>query len=191
MGRADPPRRRHVPGPLLVGVAGRLLLRPEPRAADFAQRIEPYLAEAGVIGPEPTEAERELIVRAAPLIQERIGLLGEAPGMLGFLFVGEEGVAYEEDALGSLPANAGEVLAASVGALELIPESEFTTEAVQTALAAALIEGLELKPRIAYGPLRVALSGRRVSPPLFESLELLGRERSLSRLLAATTATTD
>ena len=76
------------------------------------------------------------------------------------------------------------VLAASVGALELVPEGEFTAAAVQEALSAALIEGLGLKPRVAYGPLRVAVSGRRVSPPLFESMELLGKAESIRRLAA-------
>ena len=70
-------------------------------------------------------------------------------------------------------------------ALELVPESEFTAAAVQEALSAALIEGLGLKPRVAYGPLRVALSGRRVSPPLFESIELLGKPESIRRLGAS------
>ena len=100
--------------------------------------------------------------------------------MLGFLFRDE--VAYHDDALASLPANTGEVLVASVAALELVPEAEFTAAAVQEALAGALIDGLELKPRVAYGPLRVALSGRRVSPPLFESMELLGKAESIRRL---------
>ncbi len=71
---------------------------------------------------------------------------------------------------------------ASVGALELVPETEFSAAAVQEALAAALIDGLGLKPRVAYGPLRVALSGRRISPPLFESMELLGKAESIRRL---------
>jgi glutamyl-tRNA synthetase len=152
------------------------MLAPE----DFAARIVPYLATAGVIGAEPTDAERALIAQAAPLVQERVQLLGDVPGLLGFLFTNE--VEYAEDALSSLPANAGEVLVASVGALELVPESEFTAAAVQEALASALIEGLGLKPRVAYGPLRVALSGRRVSPPLFESMELLGKAESVRRL---------
>ena len=152
------------------------MLAPE----DFAERIVPYLAAAGVIGAEPTEQERALIAQAAPLVQERVQLLGDVPGLLGFLFTDE--VEYAEDALASLPANAGEVLVASVGALELIPESEFTAAAVQEALASALIDGLGLKPRVAYGPLRVAVSGRRVSPPLFESLELLGKAESVRRL---------
>ncbi|MBN9170557.1 MAG: glutamate--tRNA ligase, partial [Microbacterium sp.] len=131
-------------------------------------------------GEEPTDEQRALIAAAAPLVQERMQLLGEAPGLLGFLFVDE--VTYADDALAGLPANTGEVLVASVGALELVPDTEFTAAAVQDALAAALIEGLGLKPRVAYGPLRVAVSGRRVSPPLFESMELLGKPETIRRL---------
>ena len=68
-----------------------------------------------------------------------------------------------------------------------MPDTEFTAAAVQDALAGALISpvedgGLGLKPRVAYGPLRVALSGRRISPPLFESMELLGKSESIRRL---------
>ncbi len=148
--------------------------------ADFAARLVPYLAQAGVIGEEPTDEQRALIAAAAPLVQERMQLLGEAPGLLGFLFVDE--VTYADDALAGLPANTGEVLVASVGALELVPDTDFTAAAVQDALAAALIEGLGLKPRVAYGPLRVAVSGRRVSPPLFESMELLGKPETIRRL---------
>ncbi|MBN9190561.1 MAG: glutamate--tRNA ligase [Microbacterium sp.] len=149
-------------------------------SADFAGRLVPYLAQAGVIGPEPTDEQRALIAAAAPLVQERMQLLGEAPGLLGFLFADE--VAYADDALAGLPANAGEILVASVGALELVPDTEFTAAAVQEALASALIDGLGLKPRVAYGPLRVAVSGRRVSPPLFESMELLGKAETIRRL---------
>nr|BFF11752.1 hypothetical protein GCM10025699_30550 [Microbacterium flavescens] len=74
------------------------------------------------------------------------------------------------------------MLVASVGALESVPDSDFTAAALQEALSAALIDGLGLKPRVAYGPLRVALSGRRISPPLFESMELLGKTVSIGRL---------
>ncbi|KRA23637.1 glutamate--tRNA ligase [Microbacterium sp. Root61] len=148
--------------------------------ADFAARILPYLTQAGVIGEIPTPEQRAMIEASAPLVQERVQLLGDVPGLLGFLFTNE--IAYDDDALASLPDNAGEVLVASVGALELVPESEFIAASVQEALAAALIEGLGLKPRVAYGPLRVALSGRRVSPPLFESMELLGKAESIRRL---------
>lgn len=152
------------------------MLAPE----DFAARIVPYLAAAGLVGEEPTADEAALIAASAPLVQERVQLLGDVPGMLAFLFVPE--VSYDADALASLPANAGEVLVASVGALELVPEDHFTAAAVQEALSRALIDGLELKPRVAFGPPRVALTGRRVSPPLFESMELLGKAESIRRL---------
>ncbi|QEV99759.1 glutamate--tRNA ligase [Microbacterium caowuchunii] len=152
------------------------MLTPE----DFAARIVPYLVAAGLVQPEPTEQERAMIAASAPLVQERVQLLGEVPGLVGFLFRDE--VVYDEDALKSLPANAGEVLVASVGALEVVPEPEFTAAAIQEALQIALIDELNLKPRVAYGPLRVAVSGRRISPPLFESLELLGKAESIRRL---------
>ena len=148
--------------------------------ADFAERILPYLAAAGLISTPPTARERELIESSAPLVQERIPLLGDVPGMLGFLFVDE--VTYDDDALAGLPENANEVLIASVGALELVPESEFRAAAIQEAMNSALVEGLGLKPRIAFGPPRVALTGRRVSPPLFESMEMLGKAESIRRL---------
>ncbi|WP_063628094.1 glutamate--tRNA ligase [Actinospica robiniae] len=65
-------------------------------------------------------------------------------------------------------------------------EAQWTTQAIDDALRAALIEGLGLKPKNAFTPIRVAITGRRVSPPLFESIELLGRDRALARLRAAT-----
>jgi glutamyl-tRNA synthetase len=88
----------------------------------------------------------------------------------------------EDDARASLPENAGEVLAASLNALEFVPESEWTHDVIEAALRDALIEGLGLKPRVAFGPLRVAVSGRRVSPPLFESMEILGKPETIARL---------
>ena len=147
-------------------------------AKDFAERMVPYLAAADVFGGEPTHDQIVLAFRAAPLVQERMQLLGEAPGMLGFLFTDE--VSYEADALKGLPANAVDVLDACVVALE--PVEEFTPENIQEALSTALVEKLELKPRVAYGPPRVAITGRRVSPPLFESMELLGKGETLRRL---------
>ena len=153
--------------------------------AEFAERLVPYLTAAGVIDQNPTPAQEAMLAASAPLVQERMQLLGDAPGLLGFLFT--DAVAYQDDALASLPANANEVLGASVAALEQVSDTEFTAAAVQDALARALISpvedgGLGLKPRVAYGPLRVALSGRRISPPLFESMELLGKSESIRRL---------
>lgn len=150
--------------------------------ADFAERTIPYLTRAGVVQEPLTPAQREVLAKAAPLVQERVQLLGETPGMLGFLFTDAASLVVEDDARASLPANAGEVLAASLGALELVPETEWTHEAIEAALRDALVEGLGLKPRVAFGPLRVALSGRRVSPPLFESMEILGKAETIARL---------
>ncbi|MFT4234455.1 MAG: glutamate--tRNA ligase [Microbacterium sp.] len=149
-------------------------------AADFSARVTPYLQHAGVVADPVTDAQQQLIDQAAPLIQERLPLLGDAPGLLGFLFTTE--LSYDEDALKGLPENAAEVLTASAAALE--PLDDFTAPAIQAALAAALVDGLGLKPRVAYGPPRVAITGRRVSPPLFESMELLGQDESLARLRA-------
>jgi len=65
--------------------------------------------------------------------------------------------------------------------------SHWSTAEIEEALRTALVDGLGLKPRLAFGPVRIAATGRKVSPPLFESLELLGRDRSLARLSGALT----
>ncbi len=151
-------------------------------AADFAERLVPYLTTAGVLPEAPSAADLALLAQGAPLIQERIALLGEAPALLGFLFVSGDALVLEADAVASLPSNATEILGASRTALHNIPESEWNTERLHAVLAETLIEGLGLKPRIAFGPLRVALSGRKISPPLFESMEILGKDETLGRL---------
>lgn len=145
---------------------------------DFAERMLPYLAAGDVFDGEPTHEQIVLAFRAAPLVQERMQLLGEAPALLGFLFTDE--IEYQADALKGLPANAVDVLTACVAALE--PVEQFTPESIKDALSAKLVDELGLKPRVAYGPPRVALSGRRISPPLFESMELLGKQETLRRL---------
>ena len=109
-------------------------------------------------------------------------LLGEAPAMLGFLFTSDADLVVEDDALASLKGDTATVLNASTAALEGV--QDWTTEAIEGALRAALIDELGLKPRVAFGPLRVAVSGRRISPPLFESMEILGKESTLTRLRA-------
>ena len=105
--------------------------------------------------------------------------------MLAFLFARDDGgfKVEPEDAERFLTPDARPALqAAEVALAEVEP---WTHEAIEAALKAALIEGLGLKPRIAFAPVRVAVTGERVSPPLYESIELLGRERTLHRLAAA------
>ncbi len=149
---------------------------------EFVERSIPYCSGAGLFNDVPRPSERALLAAAAPLVQERVNLLGEAPGMVGFLFTADDDLEIEADARASLDADAAAVLDAGVVALEAL--ADFTPAAIEQALRAALIDGLGLKPRTAFGPLRVAVSGRRVSPPLFESMELLGRESTLARLRA-------
>ena len=149
---------------------------------EFEQRILPYLISAGVLGPEVSDSQREVIRAAAPLVQSRVVVLGDVVGMMGFLFSSADTLRWDADALQSLKDDAPQVLTAAIAALEPIPESAFTTEATQAALQTALVEELGIKPRLAFGPVRVAVSGRRVSPPLFESMELIGKTDSLARL---------
>uniref|UniRef100_UPI002587D6C9 glutamate--tRNA ligase n=1 Tax=Arthrobacter sp. TaxID=1667 RepID=UPI002587D6C9 len=151
-------------------------------AADFRNRLVPYLQAAGTVGQALTAREEEILTEAAPLVQERITLLGEAPEMLSFLFKKDDAVDVADDARKGLPANLTEVLDAALAALE--PVAEWTAENIQSALREALVEGLGVKPRLAFGPVRTAVSGRRISPPLFESMVILGRDSSLARLKA-------
>ncbi|MEO7348607.1 MAG: glutamate--tRNA ligase family protein, partial [Terrimesophilobacter sp.] len=140
---------------------------------DFADRMLPYLGDLVT-----TAAHRELLRGAAPLVQERMQLLGEAPGLLAFLFTADDGLTFDDDAL---PGEGGpSVLAVSTKALTNL--DEWTVPAIEAALRGALIDELGLKPRLAFGPLRSAISGRRISPPLFESMELLGKESTLKRI---------
>ncbi len=148
---------------------------------ELAVRIVEHLEFTGEWA-EATDAQRELLRRATPLIQERLGVLSEALPKLAFLFTADADLMVADDARAQLGANAGEVLDASIAALEAL--EPFAADEIQAALRAALVDGLGLKPRFAFGPVRVAITGSRVSPPLFESMELLGRESSLTRLRA-------
>jgi glutamyl-tRNA synthetase len=154
---------------------------------DFVERTLPYLAAAGLIAEKPTDEQRALFTAAAPLIQERLIVLSDAVGMVRFLFESEEDFAPEPDsAAKALGADAHPVLDAAIAALEAV--ANWTTPAIEEALKAALIDGLGLKPRKAFAPVRVAVTGRTVSPPLYESLELLGRERTVTRMRQARNA---
>jgi glutamyl-tRNA synthetase len=118
----------------------------------------------------------EATVRAAaPLVQEKIVRLGEFPAFAGFLFGDVEPDPAQLDGGARVLAPAREVLEAV---------EPFTAEAIEAALR-ELAARLELSPRKAFQPIRVAVTGSTVSPGLFESLELLGKERSLARLSAA------
>ena len=149
---------------------------------DFRNRLIPYLQSAGLVGETLTDEQNAILDQAAPLVQERMNLLGETPGLLGFLFRSDDQIQIAPDAQKQLKESAPQVLQAAVQALE--PLDDFTAEPIEAALREAIVEGLEIKPRLAFGPVRTAVSGERISPPLFESLEILGKESSLNRIKA-------
>jgi glutamyl-tRNA synthetase len=152
---------------------------------EFVKRLLPFLVRRGIFS-SPSDAQLELVTAAAPLVQERSATLIEAADLLGFLFVVEHHFTLDPaSAARVLTDTAAPVLDAAVHVLSGLPA--WTTEDIQEALQAALVDGLGLKPRVAYGPVRVAVTGRTVSPPLFESIELLGKERTLRRLREART----
>jgi glutamyl-tRNA synthetase len=136
---------------------------------DFAHALILYLGEQGY------DWDAELVHKTAPLVQEKIARLGEFPGFAGFFF---EDVEPNPDDLG----DATPMLPAAQVALEGL--EPFTAEAIEAALRAAADE-LGLKPRQAFQPIRVAVTGSKISPGLFESIELLGREKTLARLRRA------
>ncbi|MFJ9521613.1 glutamate--tRNA ligase [Kitasatospora sp. NPDC101801] len=151
---------------------------------EFVRRLVPYLQAPGLLPAEPTAEQLDLLAAVAPLTQERMVVLSEIVTMAGFLFVDPADFTVDaEDAAKVLTADARPVLTASVAALTEL--ADFTPEPIQAALRAALVDGLGIKPKFAFTPLRVAVTGRRVSPPLFESMELLGRAETLRRLTAA------
>jgi glutamyl-tRNA synthetase len=153
--------------------------------ADFAARVVPYLQAQDLLAEPVTEEQRRTLDAAAPLVQERIVVLADAVEMMRFLFVPEDmfspDPAAAEKVLGP---DAVPVLTASLDVLDAL--TTWDAASIEEALKTALVDGLGLKPRKAFAPVRVAVTGRTVSPPLYESMELLGREKSLARIRRAT-----
>ena len=102
--------------------------------------------------------------------------------MVGSLLSTEEYLEPADDAKKQLKDSAGEVLDKAIAALEAVDEADWKTDNLHETLNKALVEEGGYKPRLAFGPVRVAMSGRRVSPPLFESMEIVGKPVSLARL---------
>ena len=147
---------------------------------EFMTWALPFLTKAGVISGTPEELA--LVKQALPIIQERIATLAEIPPMLKFLFVKE--FVVDADSLPKISdAQSKEVLKVSYEKLQTL--ADWTHESIEGVLRDALIDGMALKPRIAFGAVRIAVTGSHISPPLFESMQLLGREKSLARIKAA------
>jgi glutamyl-tRNA synthetase len=143
---------------------------------ELTHRVLPYLKKAGVVGDPVHDSDAQLLELAMPLIAERINKLTEAVDMLAFLFVDEE----HFERVDQIDDAGREVVQAAYDALSGL--AHWSTAEIEEALRGALVEGLGRKPRHAFGPVRIAVTGRKISPPLFESIELLGRDRTLARL---------
>jgi glutamyl-tRNA synthetase len=134
---------------------------------EYASRLVAYLREQGY------DWDEELVRKAAPLVQEKVATLSEFPEFAGFFFRDVE----PDPALldGSVLAEAEQ---------DLTDTEPFDAATIEARLR-ALADRLELKPREAFQPIRVAVTGSKVSPGLFESVELLGREQTLARIRRA------
>jgi glutamyl-tRNA synthetase len=159
---------------------------------ELASRLLPYLESDGVLSANASLGELARLEKVSALIQTRMALLTEASALVRPFYVGDDALEIADDARGQLKDDAGEVLGAAITALGDIDdhprgvlgsESGWTAAAIEAALRSAIVEGMGIKPKFAFGPLRTAVSGQRVSPPLFESMEILGKTSTLSRLL--------
>jgi glutamyl-tRNA synthetase len=139
--------------------------------AEYAERLVAYLGDNGYYWPE------ERVRAAAPLVQEKIERFGQFAEFAGFLFERRDG--YDPAELDAT------ILTAAAETLSSV--EPFTAEAIEQALR-ELADRLGQKPRQAFQPIRVAVTGSKVSPGLFESIELLGREETLARIRDATAA---
>ena len=149
---------------------------------ELTSRIIAQLRYDKILTTDPDQDQLSRITAATPLVQERMRLLTEAGDLLGFLLITDDELVIDDDARKSLGADSPAVLDAAVQALTAT--AQWQTDAIEGALRAALVEQLGLKPRLAFTPLRVAVTGKRISPPLFESMEILGRESTLTRIAA-------
>jgi glutamyl-tRNA synthetase len=148
--------------------------------ADLAARLVPYLQRDGVLSEPATPAELERLSLIAPLVQTRVQVLSEATPMVAPFYLTDDALPVADDARAQLNDTAPAVLDAALATLEGVETWEAAE--LEAALRQALVEDLGLKARLAFGPVRTAVSGQRISPPLFESMEILGRSSSLSRL---------
>jgi glutamyl-tRNA synthetase len=146
---------------------------------EFLNRALPFLKDSHIVS--GSDAEIAVLKQALPIIQERVATLAEIPTMLKFLFVSD--FAVEADSLPKVSDDESKkLLSVAYDRLQIV--GEWNHDSIEAVLRAALIEELGLKPRIAFSAVRIAVTGSHISPPLFESMALLGREKSLERIKA-------
>ncbi|WP_182353969.1 glutamate--tRNA ligase [Flaviflexus huanghaiensis] len=149
---------------------------------DFVRRIVPFLGDAVSASSfdELTPMEQRILRGAAPLAQTRIQTLSDTLPLVHFLFVRAHEINYDPKALAKFRESAPQVLAMAIKHLSEL--DDFTAESIKETMSTAVIETLGLKPRVAFAPLFVAVSGSNVSLPVFDSMELIGREKTIEHL---------
>ncbi len=159
--------------------------------ADFAARLLPAMQDMAAMPKPATSAEAAVLMQIAPLVQTRVQVLAEAAPMVAPFYTPDAELPIADDAFSQLKESAAQVLEAAMAALEPFSPTvgqplgegvEWRSEAIEAALREAIVDDLAIKPRLAFGPLRTAVSGQRVSPPLFESMEILGKASTMTRL---------
>lgn len=159
---------------------------------DFTSRLLPYLEREGVLSGNPGLGELGRLQDVAALIQTRISLLKDAVPLVRPFFVGDDMLEIAEDARAGLGEYAKDVLDKAIDVLgdiddhlvSLVAPSAWNAENIEAKLREAIVDGLGKKARVAFGPIRVAVSGAKISPPLFESMAILGKTSTLARLVA-------
>ncbi len=158
---------------------------------ELAARLLPVLVEAGVLGQNPSLGELGRLKDVTELIQPRLTRLPEAVDWVAPFYVTDDALTIDEDARAQLTPDAPRILDVAIEALEALPADEgdmfgqgrgWTAENIEAALRGELVEKLKFKAKVAFGPLRTAVAGKRVSPPLFDSMDILGRHSTLRRL---------
>ncbi|WP_392423883.1 glutamate--tRNA ligase [Barrientosiimonas humi] len=162
-------------------------------AGDLASRLIPFLHAEGLVGSHPTLPELGRLKLVAEQVQTRITTLQDAVPLVRPFYVADDELEIADDARATLKDGAAEVLDAAIAALEPIdggignPDGtgvEWLAPRIEAALREAIVDGLGIKPRLAFGPLRVAIAGQKISTPLFESMEILGKHSTMTRLRA-------
>ncbi|MEP6799815.1 MAG: glutamate--tRNA ligase, partial [Lapillicoccus sp.] len=165
----------------------------ELETTDLASRLLPFLERDGVLPGTPSLGELARLEQVVGLIQTRIALLSEATPLVLPFFVADDQIQIADDARSQLGSDAARVLDAAITAIGDLDDhhsgllgatTAFDAAAIEAALRTAVVDGLGVKPKLAFGPLRTAVSGQRISPPLFESMEILGKTSTLARLHA-------
>ncbi len=159
--------------------------------ADFAARLLPVMQDCAAMPAPSTPAQAARLMEIARLLQTRVQVLAEAAPMVAPFFTDDEALPIADDARAQLKESAPDVLRAALQALDTLSGSpgqplgsgrEWSAPAIEVALREAIVDTLGIKPRLAFGPLRTAVSGQRVSPPLFESMKILGKRSTTARL---------